>query len=63
MPAGIFMGGAVRTTEFLALNIFNTAFTFNEVAQGQARAVMFFIMLVIIALIQVRINKRREIEM
>jgi len=63
MPAGLFMGGAVRTTEFLALNIFNTAFTFREIAQGQARAVIFFIMLVIIALIQVRINKRREIEM
>jgi raffinose/stachyose/melibiose transport system permease protein len=63
MPAGIFMGGAVRTTEFLALNIFTTAFTFREIAQGQAKAVVFFITLVIISLIQVRINKRREIEM
>jgi len=63
MPAGIFMGGAVRTTEFLALNIFNTAFTFREIAQGQAKAVVFFITLVIISLIQVRINKRREVEM
>ena len=63
MPAVMFMGEGVRGTEFLALNIFNTAFTFREIAQGQARAVIFFVTLVIISLIQVRINKRREVEM
>jgi len=47
----------------LALNIYNTAFSFQQIGQGQAKAVIFFVTLVIISLIQVRINKRREIEM
>jgi len=62
-PAGIFMGQSLLTTELLALNIFNTAHLFNNQAQGQARAVVFFISLTIIALIQVYFNKRKEIEM
>ena len=62
-PSGMFMGRALMTTEFLALNIFRTAFSFRELAQAQARAVIFFVIIVIIALIQVRINKKREIEM
>ena len=62
-PAGIFMGQSLLTTELLALNIFNTAHLFNNQAQGQARAVVFFIALTIIALIQVYFNKRKEIEM
>jgi len=62
-PAGVFAGQAIMTTEFLALNIYNTAFSFQQIGQGQAKAVIFFVTLVIISLIQVRINKRREIEM
>ena len=62
-PSGMFMGRALMTTEFLALNIYKTAFSFRELAQGQAKAIIFFVILVVIALIQVRINKRREIEM
>jgi len=62
-PAGLFMGQSLLTTELLALNIFNTAHLFNNQAQGQARAVVFFISLTIIALIQVYFNKRKEIEM
>ncbi|MCL2864276.1 MAG: sugar ABC transporter permease [Lachnospiraceae bacterium] len=61
-PSGIFMGQALRTTELLALNIFNTAHTFNDQAQGQARAIIFFILLLIISLVQVYFNKRKEIE-
>jgi raffinose/stachyose/melibiose transport system permease protein len=62
-PAGIFMGQPLLTTELLALNIFNTAHRFNEFAQGQARAIIFFITLTLISLIQVYFNKRKEIEM
>ena len=61
-PSGIFMGQALRTTELLALNIFNTAHMFNDQAQGQARAIIFFILLLIISLVQVYFNKRKEIE-
>ena len=62
-PSGMFMGLAIRTNEFLALNIFNTAFAFRELAQAQAKAVVFFIVLTAIALIQVRYNKSKEVEM
>ena len=62
-PSGMFMGQALRTTELLALNIFNTAHVFNDQAQGQARAIIFFITLTIISLIQVYFNKRKEVEM
>jgi len=62
-PAGMFMGESLMTTELLALNIYQTAFAFNELAQGQAQAVLFFAMLAVIALVQVYFNKRREIEM
>ncbi|MCL2221785.1 MAG: sugar ABC transporter permease [Oscillospiraceae bacterium] len=62
-PSGLFMGQALWTTELLALNIFNTAHRFNDFAQGQARAIIFFIALMTISLIQVYFNKRKEIEM
>ena len=62
-PAGIFRGQALMTTEFLALNIYNTAFQFRELAQGQAKSVIFFLTIVTLALIQVYFNKRKELEM
>ena len=62
-PSGMFMGRALMTNEFLALNIFQTAFSRQELAQGQSKAVVFFVVLAVISLIQVRANKKREIEM
>jgi len=62
-PSGMFMDKAIMTNEFLALNIYQTAFAFRQLAQGQAKAILFFAVLAIISLIQVRQNKRREIEM
>jgi raffinose/stachyose/melibiose transport system permease protein len=62
-PSTMFMGKPLYGTELLALNIYNTAFIGNKLAMGQARAVIFFLVLVIISLIQVHINKKKEIEM
>jgi raffinose/stachyose/melibiose transport system permease protein len=62
-PSGMFMGRALMTNQFLALNIYQTAFSYRQLAQGQAKAVIFFVTLTIISLIQVRANKKREIEM
>jgi raffinose/stachyose/melibiose transport system permease protein len=62
-PSAMFMDRAIMSNEFLALNIYKTAFTFNMLAQGQAKAVIFFIVIAVISLIQVRANKKREIEM
>ena len=62
-PAGVFMKKAVKVSELLALNIYNTAITKNLWGDGQARAVIFFIVLVCVSLVQVAINKRKEVEM
>jgi raffinose/stachyose/melibiose transport system permease protein len=62
-PSGMFMGQAVLTNQFLALNIFQTAFSFRQLAEGQAKAIIFFVAIVILSLIQVQYNKRKEVEM
>jgi maltose transport system permease protein len=62
-PSTMFLDKPIFGTELLALNIYNTAFVGLDLAEGQARAFIFFIVLVAIALVQVSINKRREIEL
>jgi len=62
-PSGVFMDRALMTNQFLALNIYQTAFSFRQLAQGQAKAIIFFILITIFSLIQVHYNKRKEIEM
>lgn len=62
-PSIIFDGTPIFGTELLALNIYNTAFLSNNLAMGQARAVVFFLVLAIVALIQVYINKKKELEL
>jgi len=62
-PSGMFLDRAIMTNEFLALNIYQTAFAYRQLAQGQSKAIIFFVVLAAISLIQVRANKKREIEM
>ena len=61
-PVGIFMKKPVQASELLALNIYQTAFKYNNLAQGQAKAVIFFIVLTIFSIIQVSYNKKKEVE-
>ncbi|MFP4330788.1 MAG: carbohydrate ABC transporter permease [Alkalispirochaetaceae bacterium] len=62
-PATSFMGESIFGTELLAMNIYNTAFVGNDLAAGQARAVLFFLVLVAFSLVQVSVNKRKELEL
>lgn len=62
-PSTMFMGKPIFGTELLSLNIYNTAFIANNLAEGQAKAVVFFIVLVIVSIIQVTVNKKKEVEM
>lgn len=62
-PATTFMEKSIFGTELLAMNIYNTAFVGNDLAAGQARAVIFFVVLVAFSLVQVTINKRKELEL
>ena len=61
-PVAMFMNKPVQASELLALNIYNTAFKYNNMAQGQAKAVIFFIVLTIFSIIQVSWNKSKEVE-
>ncbi len=59
-----FMGNYLSNgTQMLALNIYNTAIAKNSYALGQAKAVLFFIILAVVSLIQVRVSNKREVEM
>lgn len=61
-PATRFLDQPVKASQLLAMNIFNTA-TANRMAEAQAKAVVLFVSLVVVALIQVSVNKKKEVEM
>jgi len=51
-----------KTTEMLALNIYKEAFVVNNMGIGQAKAIIFFILVTAVSLIQVYFNKKKEVE-
>ncbi len=57
-------GTTIKTTEMLALNIYNTFYNSNAASRGtaQAKAVLFFILVAAIGLIQLRITRKREVQ-
>lgn len=57
-------GTVVKTTEMLALNIYSTFYGQNVHARGtaQAKAVLFFILVAGISLIQLRATRRKEVQ-
>jgi raffinose/stachyose/melibiose transport system permease protein len=50
-------------TQMLALNIYNTAFARDLYGLAQAKAILFFIILACVSMIQVRISNSKEVEM
>ena len=56
-------GTVIKSTEMLALNIYNTFYlNANSRGTGQAKAVMFFVLVAAIALIQFSSTRRKEIQ-
>lgn len=57
-------GTALHTTEMLALNIYNTFYSQNVNSRGvaQAKAVLFFILVASIGLIQLRATRNKEVQ-
>lgn len=57
-------GSAIKTTEMLALNIYNTFYGENAGARGvaQAKAVLFFLLVAAIGLIQLRATRSKEVQ-
>ncbi|MEC9484836.1 MAG: sugar ABC transporter permease [Candidatus Izemoplasma sp.] len=54
---------SVRSLNLLAVNIYNEAFAFKNFGLGQAKAILFFVILLVISLLQVYYNKKREVEL
>ena len=56
-------GSIIKTTEMLALNIYNTFYqNANSRGVGQAKAVLFFLLVAAIAIIQLRSTSRKEVQ-
>ena len=55
-------GGPFRSTEMMSLNIYATAFRFNDMGIAQAKAMVFFVLVSLIGVVQYLITRRREIE-
>ena len=56
-------GGPYKSTEMLALNIYNSAFGANEFGFAQAKAIIFMIAVAAIGVTQLVLTKRKEVEM
>ncbi len=62
-PTALHNGQVVNSTELLAVHIYNVAFKYNRMAEGQARAIVFFLVLSVVSMAQVYYNKKKEVEM
>ncbi|MDR2094041.1 MAG: sugar ABC transporter permease [Treponema sp.] len=56
-------GGPYSSTELFAMNIYREIFSSNNYGYGQAKAILFFIIVAAITLVQVMITKKKEVEM
>ena len=55
-------GGPFNSTVSMALDIYNEAFKLNRYGLGSAKAIIFFVLVALISLIQVKLTKRNEVE-
>jgi raffinose/stachyose/melibiose transport system permease protein len=56
-------GGPANSTELFAMNIYNEIFGYGNYGYGQAKAIIFFLIVAAITLTQVYITKKREVEL
>ncbi len=56
-------GGPSQATEMFAMNIYNEIFSLNNYGYGQAKAILFFIVVGAVTLIQVSFTKKKEVTM
>ncbi len=61
-PATRFFDAPVKASQLLAMNIFDTARA-NRMAEAQAKAVVLFVVLMVVSLVQVSVNKKKELEL
>lgn len=56
-------GGPFNSTQMVAMDIVKTAFTENSMAYAQSKAMIFFVTVAAISLLQVYYNKKKEVEL
>lgn len=56
-------GRPFGSTELITMNIYSTAFGYNKYVIAQAKAIIFFFVIMIITMLQVYLTKKREVEM
>ncbi|WP_202081628.1 carbohydrate ABC transporter permease [Caldalkalibacillus salinus] len=55
-------GGPFNSTQSVAINIYQEAFTQNNYGLGTAKSIIFFVVVAIFTLVQVMMTKKREVE-
>ncbi|SHK68054.1 raffinose/stachyose/melibiose transport system permease protein [Clostridium cavendishii DSM 21758] len=55
-------GGPANSTQMMAMNIYDSAFKFNQMGVAQAKAFILFIIVAVITLTQVYLSKRKEVD-
>ncbi|WP_035053005.1 carbohydrate ABC transporter permease [Carnobacterium pleistocenium] len=56
-------GGPFGSTEMVAMNIYNTAFVLFEQGYAQAKAIIFFVIVAIISIVQIYVTRKREVDL
>lgn len=54
-------GGPYGSSEMVAMNIFQTAYRYNNFAEAQAKAVLFFLVIMLVTFVQVNLTSRKEV--
>lgn len=62
MPFQMTSGGPGKATEVLALNIYREAFVRSRMGLGSAKAVLMFLLVLAVTVVQLKITKSREVE-
>lgn len=55
-------GGPYRSTEMISMHVYNDAFLYQNYGTGQAKAIILFLIVAAIAITQVVVMKRKEVE-
>ena len=54
-------GGPYGATRMAAMTIFEKAFTYHDYGMGQSEAVVFFLIMLVVAVIQLNVTRKREV--
>ena len=62
LPYALTGGGPFRSSETISMNLYTEAFTRNNYGLGSAKAMLFFVILLIVSQLQVHFSRKQEVE-